>query len=71
MRTPSAHEENVNQGLMNCVTPREVSSLMSTPRLTAASGDGSVETKTINDMSFSSQLSILCDLVSWRSGYQT
>ena len=64
--TPSAHEENVNQGLMNSVTPGEVSSLVSTPRLMGASSDRIVEIKTIDDMPISSQLSVLCDLVSWR-----
>ena len=63
---PSAHEENVNQGLMNSVKADEVNSLVSTPRLIGSPGDCSIDMKTIDDMPFSSQLSILCDLVSWR-----
>ena len=59
---PSAQEENLNQGLINSVAAHEVSSLESTPRLIEASSDRSTEIKTIDDMPFSIQLSILCDL---------
>ena len=44
---PSAHEENVNQGLMTSVTAHDVSSLVSTSRL---------KFKTIDDMPFHNQL---------------
>ena len=47
---PSAHEENVNQGLMNSVTAHDVSSLVSTPRQIEASRDRSTEKETIDDM---------------------
>ena len=63
-QNPSAQEENVNKGSINSVTAHEVRSLESTPRLTEASSDRSTEIKTIDDIHFHSQLSILCDLVS-------
>ena len=52
----SAHEEKVNQGLMNSVTAHDVSSLVSTPRLVEALRDRSTEIKTIDDMPFHNQL---------------
>ena len=56
-----------NQRLMNSVTAHEVSYLKSTPRLIEAPGNRlSKEMTTIDDVPFHSQLSILCDLVSWR-----
>ena len=59
--------KNINQGLIENVETNEVHSLVSTPRLIKAPGNGfSGNVKIFDAMPLHSQISMLCDLASWK-----